>query len=188
MKDREALLTIIDQAKEGHQTAFSQLLSLYWDEVYYYMLGQCKDPNLTEEVTIQTFEKAFDKLYTYNPQYGFNTWLITIAKHLYIDLQRKNTRTAVEFYNEDDEYGKLSHIIDDSRNMEDQIIYEQNLAKLHNYIKQIPAQYSELIQLRFFQEKSYKDIATLKQEPLNTIKVKLFRAKQLLIEMIKKSE
>lgn len=185
---KDELLHIIKKAKVGNQSAFSQLLDLHWDEVYYYMLNYCKDENIAEDITIQTFEKAFEKLDSYNAQYGFNTWLITIAKNLFIDQTRKKTLHIIDLKNKEDQQNKLTNIIDESRNIEDQIIYEQNLAKLHRYIKQIPLHYSELIQLRFFQEKSYKEIATIKKEPLNTIKVKLLRAKKLLIEMIKKSE
>jgi RNA polymerase sigma-70 factor (ECF subfamily) len=88
---------------------------------------------------------------------------------------------------DDEEKMKFFEVIDDSPTLEDQLIIEQNLANLLIYIKQLKPHYQEVIQLRYFQEMSYNDIATHLNEPLSNVKIKLLRAKNLLAEVIKKS-
>ena len=68
--------------------------------------------------------------------------------------------------------------------MEDILINEQHLAQLLSDIKQLKPPYQEVINLRYFQEKSYKEIASYLDEPMNNIKVKLLRAKKLLAQII----
>ena len=77
------------------------------------------------------------------------------------------------------------HILDDAPTIEDQLITEQNLAKLLRDIKRLKPHYQEVIQLRYFQEYSYKQMAKELNEPINNIKVKLLRAKKLLATIIK---
>lgn len=80
----------IEKAKIGDQTAFTFLLNFYWNEVYGFMLKRTENETIAEDITIETFSKAFDKIATYNPEFRFNTWLISIAKNVHIDLLRKN--------------------------------------------------------------------------------------------------
>ena len=78
-------------------------------------------------------------------------------------------------------------LIDESPSPEDRLIKEQNLANLLVQIKKLKPHYQEVINLRYFQEKSYKEIAKEQDEPINNVKVKLLRAKKLLAEIIKNS-
>jgi len=77
-------------------------------------------------------------------------------------------------------------IPDESPTPEDKIIREQNLAKLLKDIKKLKPHYQEVINLRYFQELSYKDISKELEEPINNVKVKLLRAKKLLAQIITK--
>ena len=70
---------LIEDAKKGSQTAFTALLDIYWSEVYYFILKRTENESDTEDITIETFAKAFDKIDSYNNKFAFNTWLITIA-------------------------------------------------------------------------------------------------------------
>lgn len=84
----------------------------------------------------------------------------------------------------EEEENPYLNIPDDSPSIEDELIYEQNLTTLKECIKQLKPHYQEVIQLRYFQEKSYNEIAEEIQEPLTNVKVKLLRAKKLLTELI----
>ena len=77
-------------------------------------------------------------------------------------------------------------VIDDNPTPEDKIIRDQNLAKLLRDIKLLKPKYQEVIQLRYFQELSYKEIASEINESISNVKVKLLRAKKLLAAIIKK--
>jgi RNA polymerase sigma-70 factor, ECF subfamily len=176
----------IDKAKLGDQVAFTYLLDNYWNEVYGFMLQRTENETDAEDITIETFSKAFDKIASYNPEFQFNTWLIAIAKNVHIDLLRKKKSSLfIDIIDEEDDIAYA--IADDSPSAEDQIITEQNLNRLLQFIKQLKPAYQEVIQMRYFQEMSYQEIADDLNEPLNNVKIKLLRAKKLLAEIISKS-
>lgn len=175
----------IDNAKNNNQAAFKFLLDHFWNDVYGFLLKRTNNENDAEDITIETFSKAFDKLDTYRPEYNFKTWLITISKNIHTDLVRKQKVrfSKSNLPSHDDEFYQIA---DESPSAEDIIITEQNLAKLLKDIKKLKPAYQEVIQLRYFQEMSYKDIAVELKEPVNNIKVKLLRAKKLLAEILTK--
>lgn len=175
----------IDKAKLGDQVAFTFLLDKYWNEVYGFMLQRTENETDAEDITIETFSKAFDKIATYNPEFQFNTWLIAIAKNVHIDLLRKKKSSLfIDITDEEDDVAYA--VADASPSAEDQIITEQNLNRLLQFIKQLKPAYQEVIQMRYFQEMSYQEIADDLNEPLNNVKIKLLRAKKLLAEIISK--
>ncbi len=175
----------IEKAKKNDQPAFNFLLDTFWNDVYGFQLKRTENENDAEDITIQTFSKAFDKIDTYNDTYVFKTWLIAISKNIHIDLVRKrksSITTASNNPTEEDFYD----IVDESPSPEDKLITEQNLAKLLRDIKKLKPHYQEIINLRYFQELSYNEISEQLNEPINNVKVKLLRAKKLLSEIIKK--
>lgn len=179
--------TYIDKAKTGDQVAFTYLLDHYWNEVYGFMLKRTENETDSEDITIETFSKAFDKIATYNPEFQFNTWLIAIAKNVHIDMLRKKKSTVfVEITNEEDQ--QAYNIADSSPSAEDELITEQNLSRLLQYIKKLKPHYQEVIQMRYFQEMSYQEIAEQLNEPLSNVKIKLLRAKKLLAEIIESTK
>ena len=174
----------IENAKNGDQVAFTFLLDNYWNEVYGFMLKRTENETDAEDIAIETFSKAFDKIATYNPEYQFNTWLIAIAKNVHIDmLRKKKSSLFVEISDSDDR--QAYNVADSSPSAEDELITEQNLSQLLRYIKELKLHYQEVIQLRYFQEMTYQEISEQLQEPLSNVKIKLLRAKKLLAEIIK---
>jgi len=173
----------IERAKKGDQVAFTFLLDFYWSEVYSFMLKRTENETDAEDITIETFSKAFDKIASYNPEFQFNTWLIAIAKNVHIDLLRKK-KSSLFIDITDEEDNQAYNIADSTPSAEDELITEQNLSQLLRYIKELKPHYQEVIQLRYFQEFSYQEIAEQLVEPLNNVKIKLLRAKKLLAEII----
>ena len=184
MSKTDSIKENIQRAKQGNQIAFSFLLDTFWNDVYGFQLLRTKNENDAEDITIRTFSNAFDKIETYNEDFEFRTWLITISKNLHVDLIRKRNRTLLE---EIDTHGEaVQRVLDESPTVEDKLINEQNLASLLQDIKKLKPHYQKVINLRYFNELSYADIAKELDEPVNNIKVKLLRAKKLLAEIIKK--
>ena len=173
----------IEKAKIGDQVAFTFLLDFYWNEVYAFMLKRTENETDAEDITIETFSKAFDKLATYNPEFQFNTWLIAIAKNVHIDILRKKKSSLFVEITDEEDY-QAYNIADTTPSAEDKLITEQNLSQLLQYIKELKPHYQEVIQLRYFQEMSYQEIANQLDEPLSNVKVKILRAKKLLAEII----
>ncbi len=181
MGETDDTQTIIQKALEGNQIAFSTLLDTFWNSVYGFQLKRTENENDAEDITIQTFSKAFGKLHTYDSSYEFRTWLIAISKNIHVDLIRKRKRNLETGGNQE----AVKKVLDDAPSAEDQLINEQNLAKLLQHIKKLKPHYQEIINLRYFKELSYAEIASELNEPVNNVKVKLLRAKKLLAEVIK---
>jgi RNA polymerase sigma-70 factor, ECF subfamily len=173
----------IEKAKNGDQVAFTFLLDYYWNDVYGFMLKRTENETDAEDITIETFSKAFDKLATYNTEFQFNTWLIAIAKNVHIDLLRKK-KSSLFVEITDDENQQAYRVADTTPSAEDELINEQNLSQLLQFIKELKPHYQEVIQLRYFQEMTYQEIAEQLGEPLSNVKIKLLRAKKLLAEII----
>ena len=172
----------IKRAKTNDQKAFNYLLDTFWDDVYGFQLKRIQNENDAEDVTIQTFSKAFDRIETFDDNYKFKTWLITISKNIHIDLLRKEKNSISQVISKDNK--QVLHVVDESPSAEDKLINEQHLAKLLRDIKKLKPHYQEVINLRYFQELSYKEISKQLNEPMNNVKVKLLRAKKLLAEII----
>ncbi|MUP46784.1 sigma-70 family RNA polymerase sigma factor [Gramella sp. BOM4] len=177
------LLQKIQEAKEGNQSAFNYLLDEFWNDVYGFQLKKTRNEYEAEDITIQTFSKAFKKIDTFDENFSFPTWLIAISKNINIDQYRKKS-AGLTYKTTLQDQNKVYEIPDESPTIEDKLIKQQHLEQLLADIKQLKPHYQEVIMLRFFQEKSYKDIASALDEPMNNIKVKLLRAKKLLAEII----
>lgn len=183
----DRIISEINLAKEGTQSAFNFLLNAYWNEVYGFQLNRTKNEYDAEDITIQTFSRAFDKIDTYKEEYQFNTWLLTISKNIHIDILRKKASSIrAQFTDRDEDH--VYKVPDENPTAEDVLISEQNLAQLLRYIKMLKPHYQEMINLRYFQEMSYKEMAEKLGEPMNNVKVKLLRARRLLADIIEKAE
>jgi RNA polymerase sigma-70 factor (ECF subfamily) len=173
----------IKKAKQNDQMAFNFLLDTFWNDVYGFQLKRTENENDAEDITIQTFSRAFDKIHSYNEDYRFKTWLITISKNIHVDFLRKR-KTSITHEDTNGVHDHFYDVIDESPTQEDRIIREQNLAKLLRDIKKLKPHYQEVINLRYFQELSYLEISNKLNEPMSNVKVKLLRAKKLLSEII----
>ncbi|MCW5517709.1 RNA polymerase sigma factor [Muriicola sp. Z0-33] len=180
----ELLQATITKAKAGNQIAFSFLLDHFWNDVYRFQLIRTKNENDAEDITIQTFSRAFDKISSYDDAYEFKTWLIAISKNIHVDLIRKNKRNVLGNVDSGNNEA-IKKVLDDAPTVEDRLITEQNLATLLEDIKKLKPHYQEVINLRYFGERTYAEIAEILGEPINNVKVKLLRAKKLLAEIIK---
>ena len=175
----------ISEAKKGNQAAYTELLNHYWGDINRFLSSKGQTEAEVEDLTVKTFTKAFEKLDLYDVNLPFKNWLLTISNNLYIDFYRSQKNVMEEL---DIEKEKVLKIIDDSSSPEDHLIQEQQLAELLQHLKLLKPHYREVINLRYFQEYSLKEIADEIGEPLNNVKVKLMRARNLLSEMIHKEQ
>ena len=181
MAEATALIEKIKLAQEGDQHAFRYLLEFFWNDVYGFMLQRTKNENEAEDLTIRSFGKAFEKIMTYNQAYGFKTWLNTIAKNLHIDEIRK--KTNANFTTETSQI-VVQKIPDNAPGPEDDLIRKQRLETLLNTIKNLKPHYREVIQLKYLQELSIKQITVKLNSSESTVKVKLMRARKLLSDIL----
>ena len=182
VKNQEQTISdLVQAAKQEDQHAFRQLLDLHWNELYGFMIKRTENENDAEDLCLQAFSKAFDKIETFNNEFTFSTWLTSIAKNLHVDMIRKE-KTRLHQSTDVEEVGR--DVIDETLGPEDQLIRSQNLNKLLRQVKSLKPIYRDVIQLRFFQELSHKEIAIQLGLSLSNVKVRLLRAKKLLSEII----
>ena len=183
MSESSIVLNQINLAKENNQNAFSFLLNIYWEDVYKFQLKRTNNEIDAEDITIESFAKAFEKINTYNNKYIFKTWLITISKNLHIDQLRKNkNKFDLNQLNEN------VQIKESSPSPEDNLINEQKLKSLKSKINTLKPHYKEVIELKCFNELSYKEISIKLNQPINNIKVKVLRAKKILFQLISEND
>ena len=164
---------IIQKAKQNDQIAFNMLLHTFWNDVYGFLIKRLHNENDAEDITIETFSKAFEKIKTFDENFKFKTWLITIAKNTHSDSLRKQ-KISLSNQTSAEDQDRLYWIMDEAPSAEDKLIKEQNL-KPH---------YQQVLNLRYFQELSYNEISKEIEAPVNNVKIKLLRAKKLLAEII----
>ena len=183
MSESTIVLNQINLAKENNQNAFSFLLNIYWEDVYKFQLKRTNNEIDAEDITIESFAKAFEKINTYNNKYIFKTWLITISKNLHIDQLRKNkNKFDLNQLNEN------IQIKESSPSPEDNLINEQKLKSLKTKINKLKPHYKEVIELKCFNELSYKEISVKLNQPISNIKVKVLRAKKILFQLISEND
>lgn len=187
IKVRDSLL--VKEALSGDQKAYSKLMSLYWTSIEKEFTLKLASKEDVEDLTIATFSKAFDKLDTYNDSFAFNTWIRTIANNTLIDFFRKKDQKTVSIDEETDhDDGPNIDIIDSSLDPEDNLIQKQKNKHIADLVQQLKPHYRELIIMRYIEERSYAEIADALGIPLGSVKAKLFRAKDLLFQILKPNE
>ncbi|MDA3818647.1 MAG: sigma-70 family RNA polymerase sigma factor [Prolixibacteraceae bacterium] len=179
-------LLLVNRAIDGDESAFAHLLLRYKDSIYYMILKMVHNKNDAEDLTLEAFGKVFSNLNLYSPQYAFSTWLYRIAKNNCIDFlrKRKGVHFSVEQNNNDElDYNGL-HLKSPLPDPEQHLIMKQRGQLLQHFIDKLTPGYKNLIELRYFKDFSYEEIAKTLDLPLGTVKVQLFRVRNRLYELI----
>jgi len=174
--------------KEGDQKAYAELLNNYRDSLYFMMLKMTGNPADAEDLTIEAFGKAFRNLSQYTPDFAFSTWLFKIGANNCIDFLRKSKRlkvTGFEWGVEEDSSNLPSNIPAGTPDPEENVIAKQKVQLMHEVVEKLKPHYRQLIEMRYFKEWSYEEIAASLDLPLGTVKAQLFRARDLLYQILK---
>ncbi|MHA7131682.1 RNA polymerase sigma factor [Algoriphagus namhaensis] len=179
--------TLIDQAVlEKDQQAYAMLMKRYKKAVYFMILKMIRDADDAEDLTMEAFAKAFKNLHRFKKDYTFSTWLFRIATNNTIDFIRKKKLKTMSLNTTMTDDGGNSVTIDvedDDRNPQDEFIKSQRIEMVRIFVDKLPAKYRKLVQLRYFDELSYEEIAQELEKPLGTVKAQLHRSRELLYEI-----
>ena len=175
----------------GDQKAYAELMTRYRDSVYFMLLKMVNNKDDADDLTIEAFGKAFKRLVQYTPSYAFSTWLFKIASNNCIDfIRRKKMVTfSIDRTFENDEGGEMRMDIKaDGLNPEEKIIKKQKIKHMREIVETLKPRYRILVEMRYFEELSYEEIADKLELPLGTVKAQLFRAREFLANILKNSE
>ena len=181
-------LVLVEQARNGSEKAFSILLNRYRDSIYFLLLKMVNNSSDAEDLTIEAFGKAFRNLDLFTPDFAFSTWLFKIATNNCIDfIRRKKLIPGPIDQLQDDQDDMTVNIQSDLPDPEESLINDQKIAGLRSIVNQLEPRYRTLIDLRYFKEYSYEEIAAEMKLPIGTVKAQLYRAKTLLYNIFIKT-
>ena len=184
--------SLVQQAiHHGDQKAYAELLNNYRDSLYFMLLKMTNNPVDAEDLTIEAFGKAFKNLNQYTAEFAFSTWLFRIAANNCIDYLRKRNRiqftSGINNSGEETD-GDPTNFPSPNPGPEEMIIAKQKIKMMHEVVEKLKPHYRMLIEMRYFSELSYEEIASELDLPLGTVKAKLFRARDFLYNILKNSE
>lgn len=180
---------LVKTALTGDEKAFARLLNRYKDAIYFMLLKMVNNRSDAEDLTLEAFGKAFKSLHQYSPTYAFSTWLFKIASNNCIDFLRKKKGVQVSIENKDqNENNEPLRLKSKDPNPEERLIRQQKAILLRNVVRKLKPRYQILVELRYFKEYSYEEIAKELALPLGTVKAQLFRAREMLFKMIESTE
>jgi RNA polymerase sigma factor (sigma-70 family) len=188
LKDYNLVKNAIDN---GDQKAYAELMSRYKDSIYFMLLKMVNNRDDADDLTIEAFGKAFKNIKQYTPDYAFSTWLFKIATNNCIDFIRKKRKQtfSIDKGIETDDGGELNIDIKSSQpDPEENMMKKQKVMMMRDVVERLKPRYRKLVELRYFQERSYEEIAEELNLPLGTVKAQLFRAREFLYQIMKNSE
>jgi RNA polymerase sigma factor (sigma-70 family) len=185
-------LVLVEKAIQGDQKAYAELLERYRDAIYFMLLKMVNNKSDAEDLTIEAFGKAFKNIGQYTPNFAFSTWLFKIATNNCIDFIRKRKANIVSIDQPTEDVEGVastpatnlqSGILDP----EESLIKVQNIQLIKDVVSKLKPRYRRLIELRYFKEYSYEEISDELELPLGTVKAQLFRARELLFNILTNS-
>lgn len=179
----EQLFQLISKAKEKDQKAQTKLINIFWVDVFSFVMKKVRDENDADEITVNVFSKVLSKIDMYDPHFEFKTWVLTIAQNTIIDFWRKKSRENQDPTEHLDEVKNQY-----AKSPEELMISDEEQKKIIKTIESLDKNYQDILRLRFFEEKSIKEIAEELGISVANTKVRVMRAKKVLAELLKNND
>jgi len=181
---------LVKLAIEQNQAAFIVLYTRYHTGVKSHISRYVAQKEDIEDICLESFQKAFSQIGSYNPEYKFSTWLYRIARNTAFDHlsrhDREKTNMPTTSINED--IAELKEIPATMHNPEEDIINQQEYDKWLTNIEKLKDDYRIVAKMNLIDNFGYKEIADALDMPINTVKTKIRRAKAQLLKMMDYSD
>lgn len=153
--------------------------------VYRFLLKYCRDPQLAEELTQETFLRAMNSIERYDYSCKISVWLCQIAKHIYLQyLARRGKEIPSEEITLDEIPGRNTA----DKGIEEQVIRRYELLDVLKDMQNLPEQMREVIYLRAMAELSFKEIGEILGKSENWARVTFYRGKERLLRGVRENE
>lgn len=181
---------LVRLALEQNQVAFIVLYTRYNSGVKSHIAHYVSQKEDIEDICLESFQKAFSQLASYNPEYKFSTWIYRIARNTAFDhLSRHDReRNNMPTTSINDELVELKELPTTMHNPEEDIINQQEYDKWLNNIEKLKEDYRTVARMNLIENFGYKEIAEALDMPINTVKTKIRRAKAMLLKMMDYSD
>ena len=181
---------LVSMALEQNQAAYIILYTRYNAGVKSHISRYVSQKEDIEDICLESFQKAFSQIATYNPEYKFSTWLYRIARNTAFDHlsrhDREKNNMPTTSINED--LTELKELPATMHNPEEDIINQQEYDKWLNNIEKLKDDYYTVAKMNLIDNFGYKEIADALDMPINTVKTKIRRAKAQLLKMMDYSD
>tara|TARA_B100000945_G_scaffold302136_1_gene285480 strand:- start:9 stop:584 length:576 start_codon:yes stop_codon:yes gene_type:complete len=174
---------LIEKAKNGNKGAFSILVNKYYPRVYATLFSFTKSKEDSEDLSQQTFIKVWQQLDSFRGDSAFFTWVYRIAINLAKNFvassgyKKQKINTSIEQAEID---------ISSFEDIESAVIHKQSLKEIKNFINTLPESLKTAFTLREVEGKSYEDISFITDTPIGTVRSRIFRARESIIDFMKK--
>ena len=160
--------------------SFEEIYSLYFKDIYRYVLSLCRNSEQAEEITQETFFQAMKSISSFRGDCKMTVWLCQIAKHLYFDyLKKEKHKTTVGI-----EHLESFEAVNNQGNLEDTYLIKEETKKLLSALRQVKHPYGQVFWLRAYEEMSFKEIGEIYDKSENWARVNYFRAKTKIRKVI----
>ena len=190
-KGKHDYALILRATEESDQKAYAELMERYRDSIFHLCRKMVFNDDDADDLTIETFGKAFQRLEQYTPAFAFSTWLFKIASNHCIDFIRKKRINALSLDRglATEEGGNIQFTIkDDAPDPIETLEKKQRVEKMRLVVSELKPRYRKLVELRYFEEYSYDEIALELDLPLGTVKAQLYRARDILTSVMESSK
>ncbi len=183
-------IELVKLAQEQNQAAYIVLYKRYDVGVRSHISRYIPQKEDIEDIALESFQKAFSQIASYNPEYKFSTWLYRIARNTAFDHlskhDREKTNLPTTSINED--IAELKELPATMHNPEEDIINQQEYDKWLTNIEKLKDDYKAVAKMNLIDNFGYKEIADALDMPINTVKTKIRRAKAQLLKMMDLSD
>lgn len=187
-KAKDDYRLVCNALENDDQSAYAELMNRYRESIYFMLLKMVRNKDDAEDLTIEAFGKAFKRLDQYVPNYAFSTWLFRIASNNCIDFIRKQKMVtySLDSQMEGKDGDKMGFDVK-SKGLDpsEVVMKDQKVKMMREVVDKLKPRYKILVELRYFKELSYEEIAEELDLPLGTVKAQLFRARDLLYNIMK---
>ena len=186
LSDTDLVRLAIDQ----NQAAFIVLYTRYNAGVRSHIARYVTQKEDIEDICLESFQKAFSQINTYNPEYKLSTWLYRIARNTAFDHLSKHDREKnyIPTTSISEDIAELKELPATMHNPEEDIINQQEYDKWLNNIEKLKDDYRIVAKMNLIDNFGYKEIADSLEIPINTVKTKIRRAKAQLLKMMDYSD
>ena len=175
---------LIANAISGREDGFEELVRRYQKPITGYVFRIVSDYDSALDVTQEVFIKVYNSLHRYSSEYKFSTWLYRIAHNAAIDHLRRNSINPQSLETENADGTYQIQIESPNRSPEQDREISEWRTEIGQVIKRLPDAYKQLILLRHASDLSYDEIAEVTGLPLGTVKNRLFRAREMMRQIM----
>jgi len=174
---------LIEKAKNGNEGAFNFLVNKYYPRVYASLFSFTKSKEDSEDLAQQTFIKVWQQIKSFRGDSAFFTWVyriaINLAKNYVVSSSYKKQRLNTSI-----EYAEID--ITSFENIESLLSHDESMREIERFINTMPESLKTAFTLRESEGKSYEEISIITSTPIGTVRSRIFRARESIVEFMQK--